>query len=679
MLILTFFSKYAFPPKDGDERVKELPSIFCLTDFPQPKRIWDALNKDDQVVSIYQTDPSSNTMIKDTASLAAFRRGVTNSAFLRITFDAKRPAVIPPVLQGGEFYKWNLTNPEENLKWQIYGVDDATRHPNPQVRKHKARFLIEKSKVHGGALGMILDKAVAKENVDKQYLWILFNDPRLDFLGNDGQAIATKDKKRENDIFVWLLSQTGIRSFDFVAPRSYGQEYEKIRSLVKKEKPGNIFKWNSVCQQLAIKSNLSDVRELAKTFGVPQQFWNNPRKVCALVAPRASEFLEKVHCDNAGEPTMDGDDVGSIPEYLKYTFTAPNGQTYCSNILDLYNAVNSGQTMEPYRRFPLDRDDINDRVAFLNKVIEPHGLGQGVLGKIRDTMITLTPGQQLRARLIQVWGKLRYPKYQIEEVMTAGEDVLNGIFAALTRQEGIFISGQEKDAFRNTTGKLNEKRRILIDTMYRIVNIEDPSGTNLVSLELAINDSSPQANVRPREDDDLAAEGTMRAAPTARTQQPQPWRRGMILEEGDEVEFGGRTYRANRTIYTVNEPVGNLAYDFITDWRENESVRAGEIVRFNGQLYRANRNLHTVDNPQGNSMYSRVQAGIQQPSLQVDDMDEDDDMDEAYNNPDDYEPFDSMGHYSTGERMTRSGYVWEAQRSTGPGEWNTQYRNWEQM
>jgi hypothetical protein len=48
--------------------------------------------------------------------------------------------------------------------------------------------------------------------------------------------------------------------------------------------------------------------------------------------------------------------------------------------------------------------------------------------------------------------------------------------------------------------------------MYRIVNIDDPAGSNLVALELAINDSSPQANVRMRVDDDLAAVGIARAA-----------------------------------------------------------------------------------------------------------------------------------------------------------------------
>ena len=167
-----------------------------------------------------------------------------------------------------------------------------------------------------------------------------------------------------------------------------------------------IFSSGKICvKNLPSRLGYLMLRKWQKSFWYLLKSEQPKKSVCYHYSSRF-DFLEKVHCDNPEEPTMDGDEVGSIPEFLKYTFVAPNGKTYCSNIIDLYNAMRSGQQMDPYRRFNLDRADITDRYKFLEKVIEPHGLGQGILSKIRDTMIALTPGQQLRARLIQVWGNL---------------------------------------------------------------------------------------------------------------------------------------------------------------------------------------------------------------------------------------------------------------------------------
>jgi len=101
--------------------------------------------------------------------------------------------------------------------------------------------------------------------------------------------------------------------------------------------------------------------------------------------------------------------------------------------------------------------------------------------------------------------------------MQAGVATLNGIWGSMMRQEGIHVSSQEKDRYIASTDA-DGKRTALIDTMYRIVNIADPSESNLVALEEAINDSTPQGTVRTRdeEEDEDAAEGSTRAAPVPR-------------------------------------------------------------------------------------------------------------------------------------------------------------------
>lgn len=519
MYILYFYNHYEHKPTVLGTGGSNLTYHTYLTEFPQPKRIWDALHTNgEKVTDIYdensrnppiRLDPQSELrqleLIQVKPSLAAFRRGVQNNAFVQVyTVNSVPP--IPRHFMGGNFIN------QSELQWSVAGMDELNATSlRKRLKLGNSFFCMEKKIVPNP----IFSKAVERIDIDKPFTVLIFkNSTLLDFRGADNQNKASNEKKRENDIWTWYRNVPGMKVCYFKSyepPRTYQKEYGKIRSMITREQPGNIFKWQNLCREIAIKSKMSEIRELAKTFGVPPSLWNNPRKVCAIITPRASDFMEHIHCDNAEEPTMDGDEVGSIPEYLKYTFVAGNGQTYCSNVLDLYNAVNSGQQMDPYRRFPLDRKDITERVEFLRKVIEPHGLGAGIMSKIRDTMIALTPGQQLRARLVHVWGKLRYPKLSIEEVMNAEEPIVNGIFAAMIRQEGIAVTSQEKNAFYGANGDVGKKRTILIDTMNRIVNIDDPSQTNLVSLELAINDSSPQQNTREREDDTLATVGNERA------------------------------------------------------------------------------------------------------------------------------------------------------------------------
>jgi hypothetical protein len=221
-----------------------------------------------------------------------------------------------------------------------------------------------------------------------------------------------------------------------------------------------------------------------------------------MITPRVTDFMDGVDCHNADEATMEGDPVGQLPEYLKYTHVATNGKTYCSSIIDLYRAVKSGQTMDPYRRFDLDKEDIIARYEFLKKIIEPHGMGEGIMSKIRDTLISFSSKSTQRSRLIDVWVKLHYPKFTTEEIMEADESLLNGIWASLTRQEGINVTASERNEFQKAAGNTDKKRNILIETMYRISNITVPNDTNLVALGLAINDSSPQGTIRPRDEDE---------------------------------------------------------------------------------------------------------------------------------------------------------------------------------
>jgi len=308
--------------------------------------------------------------------------------------------------------------------------------------------------------------------------------------------------------------------------------------------------------------------------------------MCALMTPRVDDYFQKVHCDNADEPTMEGDGGGSIPEYLKYTFVSPQGKVYCSNVIDLYNFIRNGQSYEPYRRFaftPEVRQDVLARYEWLQKVIEPHGLGRGILATIRDTALAaFTPGNIERSRLMTVWGKLHYPKYSIDEIMQADVATLNGIFAAINRQEGIQVTSHTKDRYF-AAADANAKRKELIDIMYRIVNIDDPSGTHLVALEEAINDSTPQGTVRLRdEEDEMATEGALRAAPVPRVESELEWTRSSLP---------ARRRRRHRPAFVVFPSVGISTGDdrSMDSIQELGRTAPDEFDRFakSGELLRA--------------------------------------------------------------------------------------------
>ena len=247
------------------------------------------------------------------------------------------------------------------------------------------------------------------------------------------------------------------------------ERYARIKALTKKN---NVFKWQNLCQSLNSNHNQNEIKKFAHLFGIPPQLWDNPRKVCSLITPRVSDFLEKVYCDNDDEPTMEGDPVGEIPEYLKYSYKASNGKIYCSSIVDLYNAIMANQTMDPYRRFELDVNDIKTRYEFLKKVLEPQGLSSSIMDNIKNMAVQLTPQAIIHNKLMSVWGVLRYPKFTVDEIKNASEPILNGIWESMIVQDGLssLITNQERRLYSDSNSK-NEKLKNLVDKLFRLISI----------------------------------------------------------------------------------------------------------------------------------------------------------------------------------------------------------------
>lgn len=238
--------------------------------------------------------------------------------------------------------------------------------------------------------------------------------------------------------------------------------FQKVKSLVKSY---TIFKFQNLCQRILTSNDKEQLREYAKKFDVPEEHWDNPRMICSLITPRINDFLEKKKCDNDDEDTMDGDKVGDIPEYLKYTYIAPNGKVYCSSIVDLYKSLQNGQTQDPYRRFELNKDEIEARYDFLNFMIESHGMSN-VFESIKNTIvapfrsIALPDLKTTRDIITSTWDNLSHPKYTSKEILRAPPEVIKKLFDQIWSSESLnhYITSSDKEQFESY---IHEPRKLL--------------------------------------------------------------------------------------------------------------------------------------------------------------------------------------------------------------------------
>ena len=141
----------------------------------------------------------------------------------------------------------------------------------------------------------------------------------------------------------------------------------------------NIFKFQDICDALS-DEKINDLREYALYMGIPPQLIGSDKSIiCRLLAPRVSDYMIDPSCDNVDEPTLNGDDMNTVPNYLKYTWTDSNGKRYCYHIGDLYQWIMTQQQTgvqpmrDPYRRFIITRsilDDIETRYHYLENVLK---------------------------------------------------------------------------------------------------------------------------------------------------------------------------------------------------------------------------------------------------------------------------------------------------------------------
>ena len=230
--------------------------------------------------------------------------------------------------------------------------------------------------------------------------------------------------------------------------------------------------------------------------------------------------------------------------------------------------------------------------------------------KIRDSVISVLPNQHARAKLVDLWGKLRYPKYQIDEMMTADEQILNGIFISLLNV-GLFVLIQEKELFKSTSD-LTKKRDILIGILSRLAD----DANNLFAIEFAINESIPQ-NIPIENDENMDdAMDEIERIPILQRQLGHTFSNDMI-RRGDEFEFENESFEFFNTYHLI-EPIENLLnyldpYDeTLRDFHlNNEELSGKDLMRIYNRLVpivEAERNVQKLTAL--NSLYNFLQRLI---------------------------------------------------------------------
>jgi hypothetical protein len=234
-------------------------------------------------------------------------------------------------------------------------------------------------------------------------------------------------------------------------------------------KMNDLYKWQSICKELGNK-RLTELRDLAKLEDIETN-GKSKRQLCSELAQKMeNEMKQEIGvCENL--TSILGDDVSSILGPL--LFKVKEGKkTFCFNILELNELIDSGKTKNPFTNQPLPIESIRFQMAQLSKKLVKEKMAMvDILQQIRDAPI-FNKEQIQKQTLRDIFAKLNYP----------GD--LNVFYKSLEseiKRRGLIESLQQTGIRIQT----NLSKDQIILEMARIVTIDD---SHRLALEVAINE-----------------------------------------------------------------------------------------------------------------------------------------------------------------------------------------------
>lgn len=270
--------------------------------------------------------------------------------------------------------------------------------------------------------------------------------------------------------------------------REYLTHWQSLQLAVQGQSLGNEFAWDTICRSFG-SAKLADLKQYAARLGIDSTNMNKAALCKVLGDVMRNRFLqpEARQCDPADLEPFSMENMGSIPAYRRFKIG-----TQCFDIFNLKDAIDKGQTKNPFTREQLPVREIEKAYVQLKPFL---GKQSTFLQNVRDTPI-MDPRQRLKQSLVNLWTKLNYPP-PIESVMNASNAELSAIWENLLSYG--LVDDAEQEAFEGAE-TASDKLKILLNFLDRFSNLARED-TRLVALEDSLTNvlqGRAEANARRR-------------------------------------------------------------------------------------------------------------------------------------------------------------------------------------
>ena len=275
-------------------------------------------------------------------------------------------------------------------------------------------------------------------------------------------------------------------------------------SLMRQRPP--IFRYEEICSELNTIYSLDDLKDMAKTMGVPAPDTMTKQQICNTLTPLTTDLINKrVKCTNFKGENLSGEPLKNIPPYLIYTFTIdvldddnkpPNSvrnATVCVDLRDLIqyidtNASKLNLSLWHYPKIPitsLTRRDIHKRWDLLTNYAKNGGVEENL-----PIVPLVIPLKQL---VTDLFIQLHHPRISIDEFLESTPSKLISYLQSASHYHALDISEEEVDQFRQNADVRHfvqfilrkaaniELRNTLMMALCAIINEEDLGDINIPS------------------------------------------------------------------------------------------------------------------------------------------------------------------------------------------------------
>ena len=225
----------------------------------------------------------------------------------------------------------------------------------------------------------------------------------------------------------------------------------KILSNIKLKNENYFYKWQKLCNSLKDK-NLTEIQNIGNIHNIDTKNMSK-RQICKSLSHQYDiEMLKNPTCYN--DTTILGDDIKLIPKPL--LITIDEGKfSYCFNIIELIELINTGNGNNPYTRNKLPIEEIKNKMGILRKILIKDKLSLvNILDEIKNNEI-MSKESILKLKIVNLIALLKYTPH-INDIVTINSEKINKMFNLLSENPLMHIFG-----VKSLENLINESLRVL--------------------------------------------------------------------------------------------------------------------------------------------------------------------------------------------------------------------------